>query len=112
MPSSVNSKCVCLHNSGFVTLFTCHDVGIDACGGRLYFLLDLDLIDKQVVAISVCVWILMTVNQVIEQLTLVMVRDKTTLLDCQRVQLLTQMKNLLIKISHQITKQYLILQNT
>ena len=55
--SSFNSKCVCSNKSGFVTLFTCHDVEIVACGGWLCGLLDLDLIDQQVVTISVGVWI-------------------------------------------------------
>ena len=62
--------------------------------------------------ICVGVWIWLTVGQVTKQHTLVIVLEKTTLLYSQRVHLLTQMKNLLIKMSHQMTKPNFILRNT
>ena len=68
-------------------LLTRFDLEVVSGRGRLVGILDLDLSSKRKVTVRVSEWIWLAVRQVGKEYTLVIICNKTSLLDCQRVDL-------------------------
>ena len=74
--------------SGFVMLSPRFDLEVVAGRWRIIGVIDLNILAQREVSICVCVWIWLSIGQVGEEYTLVVVCDNASLLHSQRVHLL------------------------